>query len=124
VEIREAIKKTVLNKRYFPINLDVFVGLICEEPPFEGFYKYRRPRFSRVKNKDGLVVNYKFVYEFIIPYDTIANQDLVKLTKRHFIESLNFFDKIKEIDVSSLKQDMLEVVTAYKHAPVYLQTRN
>ena len=120
VEISQCIENIVLNKTYFSTNLDVYIGLICEEPPFEGFYKHRRPRLSRVKDEAGNVTNYQFTYEFIIPYASIGEQDIVQLTKRYFLDSLAFFDKIKEFDTKILKQDLFDVVTAYNHESVYL----
>ena len=123
-EIGNAIQSKVVNKNYFPINLDVFIGLACEEPPFQGNHKYVRPRLSRVKDINGLVLNYKFEYVLILPYSSIGQQDLVALIKRYFIDSLSFFDRIKDFDASPLKQDLLDIVTGYDHEPVYLQIHN
>ena len=120
VKIRERIRLVVLEKKYFSSNLDIFIGLVCEEPPFEGFFKHRRPRLSRKKDAEGIIVNYVFSYEFIIPYASIGQQNLVELTKRYFLENLVLFDKIKDFDVSSLKQDLFKTVNEFEHEPIYL----
>lgn len=119
-EMGQLVQAIAASKPYFRPNLDIYVGLICEEPPFEGFCKYRRPRLSRTRNDAGLVTNYQFTYEFVIPYASIGQQDLVPLAKRYFLESLAFFDKIKVFDTKPFQQDVFDAVAAYQHEPVYL----
>ncbi|NVO86731.1 hypothetical protein [Hymenobacter terrestris] len=108
------------SKPYFRPNLDVYVGLICEEPPFEGFHKPRRPRLRRTRDASGNVTNYAFTYEIAIPYASVGEQDLVQLTKRGFLDSLTFFDKIKAFDTKPFQKDVFDAVVAYQHEPIYL----
>ena len=119
-EIGQLAQTTAAKKPYFLPNLDVFVGLICEEPPFEGFFKYRRPRLSRTRDESGKVTQYQFTYEFVIPFASVGKQDIVQLAKRCFLDGLAFFDKIKEFDTKLFKQDLFDAVVAYHHEPVYL----
>jgi hypothetical protein len=119
-EIGQVAQAIAASKPYFHPNLDVYMSLICEEPPFEGFFKSRRPRLSRTRDEAGNVTNYQFTYEFVIPYASVGEQDLVQLAKRGFLDSLAFFDKIKAFDTKPFQQDVFDAVVAYQHEPVYL----
>ncbi|QKG52853.1 hypothetical protein [Hymenobacter sp. BRD67] len=119
-EIGQLAQSVAASKQYFSINLDIYVGLICEGPPFEGFYKYRRPRLSRIKDASGNVVSYQFTYEFIIPYASIGEQDIVQLTKRYFLDNLLFLDKIKAFNTKTLKDDLTAAVSSYNRPSIYI----
>lgn len=121
-QLGHIIQSKVINRKNISVDLAIYIGLICEEPRYEGFYKYRKPRLSRIKDTSGAVISYEFTYEFIIPYASVGQQDLVGLVKRYFLDSLVFFDKIKDFDTSSLKQDLIDIITVYTHEPVYLSS--